>query len=348
MKHGDSSYWTVSADLADKTIAAALCQFCAGQSWTQVRRLIETRRVSINSVMTLDDSRRLHAGDLVMLAARPLPPPPDDRDVTVRHLDDAIAVVEKPAGMVSLRHIQEANRPAQWRRRQTSLDEVLLRVISQQDGHDRDLSSLPAKQRRQYLRSVHRIDRDTSGLLVFARTAAGEKSLVEQFTGHTITRTYLTIVSGQPGIGELRSRLIRDRGDGRRGSTESETDGKLAVTHVRHVQPLGEAHSLVRCQLETGRTHQIRIQLSEIGHPVCGDSVYRGPAGDPEIEDTSSSPRLALHASELAFAHPVTGETLAFEMALPGDLQQVMEKLAAHGEKTERTARNDDADSSSR
>lgn len=344
MNYGESGSWTVSAELADKTVAAALRQFCAGYSWTQVRRLIETRRVSINRVMTLDDSRRVQAGDLVTLAASPLPPPPDDRDVTVRHIDDAIVVVEKPAGMVSLRHIEEANRPAQWRRRQTSLDEVLLRVITQHDGHDRDLSSLPPKQRRQYLRSVHRIDRDTSGLLVFARTAAAEKSLVEQFTEHTITRTYLAVVNGQPGVGELRSRLIRDRGDGRRGSTDSETDGKLAATHVRHVQPIGDSHSLVRCQLETGRTHQIRIQLSEIGHPVCGDTIYRGRAGGPEVEDTSPSPRLALHASELAFAHPVSGDTIAFEVPLPGDLQQLVEQLATEEGNTDRTAGNDDAD----
>ena len=327
MKHGESGSWTVSADLADRTIAAALRQYCAGQSWTQVRRLIETRRVSVNAVMTLDDSRRLQAGDLVTLVANPLPPPPDDRDVPVRHIDEAIVVVEKPPGMVSLRHIEEATRPAQWRRRQTSLDEVLLRVISQHDGHDRDLATLPPKQRRRYLRSVHRIDRDTSGLLVFARTADAEKSLVEQFAGHSIKRTYLAIVSGQPGIGELRSRLIRDQGDGRRGSTDSETDGKLAVTHVRDVQPLGESHSLVRCQLETGRTHQIRIHLSEAGHPVCGDTVYRGRAGAPEIEDTSPSPRLALHASELAFVHPASDETVAFEAPLPVDLQRLVEKL---------------------
>ena len=327
MKQGDSGSWTVSAEFADKTVTAVLRQFCEGQSWTQVRRLIETRRVSINRVMTLDDSRRLRAGDLVTLAPNPLPPPPGDRDIAVRHIDDAIVVVEKPAGMVSLRHIQEASRPAIWRRRQTSLDEALLRVISHHSGHECDLSALPPRQRRQYLRSVHRIDRDTSGLLVFARTPAAEKSLIEQFTKHIIKRTYLAVVSGQPVIGELRSRLIRDRGDGRRGSTDSETDGKLAVTHVRDVQPLGDRHSLVRCQLETGRTHQIRIQLSEIGHPVCGDTVYVGPEGEPETEDTSSTSRLALHASELAFAHPVTGETIAFEMRLPDDLQRLVEKL---------------------
>lgn len=325
MKHVESGSWTVSAELADKTVAAALRQFCSGQSWAQVRRLIEARRVSINSLLTLDDSRRLQAGDQVTLVARPLPPPPDDRDVALRHIDEDILVVEKPAGMVSLRHIAEAKRPAEWRRRQTSLDEVLLRVISQRDGHDRDLSTLPPKLRRQHLRSVHRIDRDTSGLLVFARTLASEKALVEQFAKHTIKRTYLTVVSGRPNPGELRSRLIRDRGDGRRGSTGSETDGKLAVTHVREVQPIGDSFSLVLCQLETGRTHQIRIHLAEAGHPVCGDAIYRGRIGSSEIEDTSASPRLALHASELAFVHPISGETIAFEAPLPHDLKGLIE-----------------------
>ena len=321
MTTGETGEWVVPAELAGSTLTAALRELREGSSWSQVRRLVETRRVAVNRVLSLDESRRLAAGERVSLFANPLPAPPDDQDISIHHIDDSIIVVEKPAGMMSLRHGEEIHWPPARRRRQTSLDEVLLRVISQRDRHERDLSTLPPKLRRQNIRSVHRIDRDTSGLLVFARTLEAEQKLVEQFVTHSIRRTYLAIVKGHPVIGELRSRLVRDRGDGKRGSTDSETEGKLAVTHVLEVAPLGE-FSVVRCQLETGRTHQIRIQLSEASFPVCGDWIYRGPVGSPEVVDSSDCPRLALHACELAFEHPLTSELLSFEMRLPKDLTQ--------------------------
>jgi 23S rRNA pseudouridine1911/1915/1917 synthase len=319
----DTGEWFVPAELAGSTLTSALRHFCVGSTWSQVRRLVEMRRVTVNRVLSLDDSRRLTAGERVTLVPSPLPLPPDDNDTSVRHFDGSIIVAEKPAGMVSLRHGEEIHWPPARRRRQTSLDESLLRMISQRERHERDLSTLPPKLRRQHLRSVHRIDRDTSGLLVFARTLESEQKLVEQFSNHSIRRTYLALVTGQPPIGEIRSRLVRDRGDGKRGSTRSETEGKLAVTHIRDVEPLGE-FSLVRCQLETGRTHQIRIQLSESGFPVCGDWAYRGAMGTPEVVDSSDSPRLALHACELAFKHPSSGEPLCFEMPLPEDLTNLV------------------------
>lgn len=322
----DETGWVVPADLSGSTLTAALRQLCEGHSWSQVRRLVETRRVTVNRVLSLDESRRLMAGDRISLTPNSLPAPPDDRDVGVCCFDESVVVVEKPAGMVSLRHGEEIHWPPARRRRQTSLDEVVLRVISQRDRHERDLSTLPQKLRRQHLRSVHRIDRDTSGLLVFARTLAAEQKLVEQFSAHSIRRTYLALVPGRPTIGEIQSRLVRDRGDGRRGGTDSKTDGKLAVTHIRDVEPVGD-FSIVRCQLETGRTHQIRIHLSESGFPVCGDWTYRGAIGSPEIADLSESSRLALHASELAFDHPSTGERISFEMPLPEDLTRLIERL---------------------
>jgi len=241
-------------------------------------------------------------------------------------MDDSIVVVEKPCGMMSLRHIQELHWPPPRRRRQPSLDEVVLRVISHREGHRHDLSALSPDQRRRHLRSVHRIDRDTSGLLVFARTAAAWKYLVEQFASHAIRRRYLAVVSGQPPVGEIRTQLVRDRGDGLRGSTTSTTDGKTAVTWVRHVEAIGQ-YALVHCQLQTGRTHQIRIHLAENGFPVCGDWMYRAPADLPHIPDESESPRLALHACELAFVHPVTHEEIGFESALPPDLSRLVEEL---------------------
>ena len=175
------------------------------------------------------------------------------------------------------------------------------------------------------MRSVHRIDRDTSGLLVFARTLASEKALVEQFAKHTIKRTYLTVVSGRPNPGELRSRLIRDRGDGRRGSTGSETDGKLAVTHVREVQPIGDSFSLVLCQLGTGRTHQIRVHLSYIGYPIVGDSLYSGRKKGKIGNEMFG--RLLLHAYKIKFKDPKSGKPVEYISPIPEEFQTALAKI---------------------
>ena len=124
----------------------------------------------------------------------------------------------------------------------------------------------------------------------------------------------------------IRSHLVRDRGDGKRGSGRATEQGKDAVTHVEIAERL-PGYTLLRCRLETGRTHQIRIHLAELGHPVCGDKVYRGPMATPPVPDNSGAPRLALHAEELGFLHPVTEEPLHWEMPLPPDLAQLIANL---------------------
>lgn len=162
--------------------------------------------------------------------------------------------------------------------------------------------------------------------MVFARTVAAERSLVEQFREHSIDRAYLAIVPGEIAQQSIESFLARDRGDGKRGSVSDPEQGQLAVTHVRPIE-LVNGYSLVECRLETGRTHQIRIHLSETGHPVCGDKEYRGPIGRKPMLDRSGAPRLALHAAELGFEHPLTGEPLHFETRLPRDLSAFFKRL---------------------
>jgi 23S rRNA pseudouridine1911/1915/1917 synthase len=154
----------------------------------------------------------------------------------------------------------------------------------------------------------------------------GERNLGEQFRHHTTTRRYLAVVLGAIGTQTIRSRLVRDRGDGRRGSTTDADVGKIAVTHVRPLERIGN-YTLVECRLETGRTHQIRIHLSEHGHPLCGEKVYRKPMRGKIIPDESGAPRVALHAAELGFKHPVTGEEMQFEMPLPDDLERFLKRL---------------------
>jgi 23S rRNA pseudouridine1911/1915/1917 synthase len=177
------------------------------------------------------------------------------------------------------------------------------------------------------IRPVHRLDRDTSGLMIFARTAKAQEHLEQQFRLHTIRRRYLAVVEGEiKQLHTIETRLVRDRGDGRRGSTSLPNAGRHAVTHIQPVGKLGD-YTLVECRLETGRTHQIRIHLAESGHPLCGDKVYRQPLFRPGKPDRSGAPRLALCAVELGFVHPITGEEMHFEMPLSDDLAQFVERL---------------------
>ena len=136
----------------------------------------------------------------------------------------------------------------------------------------------------------------------------------------------LTLIPGVFKSQTIRSNLVRDRGDGRRGSTTLPDVGKRAVTHIT-VEEQFRGYTLLSCRLETGRTHQIRIHLSESGHPVCGDKVYCRRANGDVIEDKSGAPRLALHATELGFQHPVTGEKLHWSSPLPPDMTKLIERL---------------------
>src|SRR5262249_51146313 len=176
------------------------------------------------------------------------------------------------------------------------------------------------------LRIVHRIDKETSGLVVFARTPLAERELGRQFHAHTVVRRYLALVSGYLPPQTIRSFLLRDRGDGRRGSSEVPDQGKEAITHVEVVERLPR-YTLLSCRLETGRTHQIRIHLAEAGHPVCGEKVYTKRRDGSEMNDASGSPRLFLHAAELGFTHPTTGKEMHWSMPLPSDLNAVLIRL---------------------
>jgi 23S rRNA pseudouridine1911/1915/1917 synthase len=172
---------------------------------------------------------------------------------------------------------------------------------------------------------VHRLDKDTSGLLVFARTVEAERHLGQQFRSHTIERQYLAIVRGRPRDGRIESWLVRDRGDGRRGSSATPGEGQHAVTHVRVVEAL-DGYSLVECMLETGRTHQVRIHLGEAGTPLCGERIYDRPLHGRPLPDDSGIPRVALHAAVLGFEHPASGEKVRWTSPLPRDMAQLVKR----------------------
>jgi 23S rRNA pseudouridine1911/1915/1917 synthase len=168
------------------------------------------------------------------------------------------------------------------------------------------------------LHVVHRLDRATSGLLAFAKTKRAELALAAQLRTHTMTREYLCVAHGDVTSRRIESRLVADRGDGLRGST-THTGGKLAITHVEALRRLRGA-TLCSVRLETGKTHQIRIHLAEIGHPLVGETVYiRDFRGKP-----IAAPRLMLHAKRLAFDHPVTGARVELSSEPPQDFAAVV------------------------
>jgi 23S rRNA pseudouridine1911/1915/1917 synthase len=315
--------FSVAEAQAGQTLAALLRQWLPGQTWTQVRRLVAARRVSVNGNVCLDPARRLKAGDAVKLLGHSAAEPPREEHVKVRYLDPHVVVVEKPAGVTTVRHPEEEDWPARRKQLQPTLDELLPRVIAKAEGRRPQRGVLPP------VRPVHRLDRETSGLMVFARSVEAERHLGRQFRAHTIRRKYLALVLGRVQEQTIVSHLVRDRGDGRRGSTTLPGVGKRAVTHVRPVEGLGD-YTLVECELETGRTHQIRIHLAEQGHPVCGERVYNTPLFKPPIPDPSGATRVALHAAELGFEHPVTGKPLHFTMPMPPDMMSLVARLRRH------------------
>jgi 23S rRNA pseudouridine1911/1915/1917 synthase len=339
MSDKESRMFRVRPDEANLTIAAALRRWLNGKSWSDVRRLLSSRHVTVSGNLCLDEGRRLKADEIVKLLPNPAAAPPKEEDVRIRFLDAHLVVVEKPAGMTTLRHPEERSWPKRRKQLQPTLDEMLPRIIEKKERSARRpfkpvRGGNPSPGKRQgnrsgpprRLRAVHRIDRETSGLMVFARTVDAERLLGEQFRDHSLHRVYLAVALGDVARQKYESSLVPDRGDGRRGSTRNPKLGKRAVTHVKPVERL-PGYTVVECQLETGRTHQIRIHLSEAGHPLCGDKVYRGPYPGKPIPDESGAPRVALHATELAFQHPITGETLKFVMPLPADLAAFVSRL---------------------
>ena len=313
---------TINAEQAEQTVAALLRSLVPGQSWNQVRRLIETRRVKIGGDLCLDPARRLHEGEVFEFLERPAAPPRQREMIVIRHLDEHLVVAEKPSGVSTVRHPTERDWDARRKGLSPTLEDMIPPLIARVEGRLRK-GPLPR------LRIVQRLDKETSGLVVFARTVTAERGLGKQFHAHTVTRRYLAVVPGVVRPQRIESRLVRDRGDGRRGSTDWGDQGKEAITHVDVFERL-PGYTVLACRLETGRTHQIRIHLAELGHPVCGDPVYHRKADGEVRPDTSGVPRLALHATELGFEHPATGAAMHWEMPLPADLQAFLERLRGH------------------
>jgi 23S rRNA pseudouridine1911/1915/1917 synthase len=313
----------VTAADRGQTLAAFL-RAKLGASWGRVQKMVRARHVMIHGNICTDTARRLKDGEVVKVLEVAAIAPPKADDVRIVFVDEQVVVVEKPTGITTTRHTEELSWPTRRRQVQPTLDEMVPEAIHHHLA--RKFGGRGKKPRRLVpVRAVHRIDRETSGLVVFARTVPAERILAEQFRAHTTERRYLALCVGRVGSGSIITNLVRDRGDGRRGSSGTE-EGKRAVTHVEPVEHFGDDYTLVACRLETGRTHQIRIHLAETGHPVCGERVYAAPR-HLKVTDDSAAPRVMLHAAELGFVHPETGELLRFESPLPADMKKTLTLL---------------------
>ena len=230
-----------------------------------------------------------------------------------------MVVVNKPAGLTTMRHKDEA---AEFGER---AKKFLPKTLADLLPH---LLGTPGRP----VIAVHRIDRDTSGLVVFARTRVAAEKLTKQFRKHTVDRRYLALTRGIPAGGRIESVFVRDRGDGRRGSTPNPDapDGKRAVTHVKVIERF-DGFALVECRLETGRTHQVRIHLGEAGTPLCGETVYDRPVNGKRVADASGAGRPMLHAARLGFAHPESGEPMSWDVDPPDDFAALLEKFRSQG-----------------
>ena len=339
----------LNADQGGLTLAAALKRLLPDATWSQIKKHIAGRRVQVNGNLCLDEERKVKAGDVVRLWSHSLAPPASAETVKLVYVDEHLLVVGKPAGLTTLRHREETDLPQRRKQMQPTLDELVPKLLAAHLGlqpapdedRPRSKSTRPRAVRRAKTRfrgsdprltiyPVHRLDRDTSGLMLFARTRPAEQKLIHMFAHHEVQRAYVAVVLGQiEQPRTIESWLVRNRGDGIRGSSvagEAAEGALRAVTHIRPMQQLA-GYTVVECRLETGRTHQIRIHLSEAGHPLCGEKTYTHAAGQPPHADASGAPRQALHAAELALYHPLTNQPLRFRMPLPADLREWLAKL---------------------
>lgn len=318
----------------DKALAAAVPEEAA-LSRSRLMRMIAEGAVSRDGGAVTDPKAKVAAGQVYVLRLDPaaaVETVAEDIPLTVVWEDGDLIVIDKPAGMVV--------HPAPGSPSGTLVNALL--------AHCGDSLSGIGGERRPGI--VHRIDKDTTGLLVVAKSDRAHHGLARQFEDHSVNRRYLAVVHGVPHAGDPRLRglrgvsfeaggimkiatgLARHKTDRQRQAVLWEA-GRHAVTRARAMEEFGGQAALVECWLETGRTHQIRVHLAYAGHGLVGDQTYGGKKRlsekvmGPGAAVGNGFPRQALHAATLGFVHPVTGQALEFTSALPGDIAALVEAL---------------------
>jgi len=268
-----------------QSLLDALGQLYPDSTKTTLRQMLQAGRVRVNGEVEKNARRELDAGELVEVGQKAVQPalPPG---LAILHEDEDVIVVLKSHGLLTVATERERETTAQ----------AYLNVYLKEKGGER-------------IHVVHRIDRETSGVLVFAKNFEAREALKEKFAAHDVERVYVAVIEGEmdPPHGTIRSNL-RERRDLRMESVDFHPDAKLAVTHYRTIETNGR-YSMLEIRLETGRKNQIRTHLAEAGHPVVGDRMY-GSAVNP-------LGRLGLHAKLLGFDHPKTGKKLVFTVPVP-------------------------------
>jgi len=304
----------LDAWLAERLAAEGVCA-----SRSAVQQWIEHGRALIDRKPVLKGSARLREGQVVDVT--PEAPPPSDAvpdasvHVEVVWEDEHLLVIDKPAGLVV--------HPARGHETGTLVNGLLARGGVDEDNAD---PLDPAGKQRPGI--VHRIDKDTSGLLAVAKTAEAREGLKALFSRHDIERSYRAVVVGEAREATYDTLHGRHPTDRLRFSTRV-TEGRRAVTHVRVIERFGKRATLVGCTLETGRTHQIRVHLAECGRtPVLGDQLYGSkPKDSTLIRIANEMGRHWLHAAVLGFVHPITGERLRLESPDPPELARALAAL---------------------
>ena len=288
-------------------------------SRSQIQRIIASGGVLVDDAVIGDNSYKVKEGETYTMIVPPAVdaiPQPQNIDLPILYQDDDVVVVNKPAGMV----VHPA--PGAW-------DGTMVNALL---FHCKDLSGIGGVKRPGI---VHRIDKETSGILVVAKNDNAHKFLCEQFAEHSVERTYFAVVFGLPAQsdGTVDANIGRSPYD-RKKMAVLANGGTRAVTHYKVVENFGGVASLIRCNLETGRTHQIRVHMAKLGHNLLGDKVYtkakkvnKASLSDEMKKYINDFPRQALHAQSLGFIHPTTKEKMFFDSPIPDDMQELLERL---------------------
>lgn len=293
-----------------------LTEAFADMSRSQIQRLIIEGNVSCDDDIILDNSFKVRVNDvyqIIVPEAVEANPEPEDIPLDVIYEDNDLIVVNKQAGMTV--------HPAAGAWSGTLVNALLY--------HCRDNLSGVGGVKRPGI--VHRIDKDTSGLLVVAKNDIAHRGLSEQFFNHSIERTYLAVVYGLPNPvnGRIEGAIGRSPYD-RKKMAMVNKGGKQAATNYKVLKNFGGKASLIQCNLETGRTHQIRVHMSSIGCNLIGDKVYeKAKKSSIKLSDEIKNfPRQALHAASLGFKHPVTFEQMQFSSPIPEDMEKLISLLS--------------------
>jgi len=293
----------------DKALAEA-----SGLSRERVKALLAEGRIMLDGKPAPGPSTKVSEGahyEIDLPEPEPAKAIPQDIALDVVFEDEHLILIDKPAGMVV--------HPAAGNPNGTLVNALLHHCKGQ-------LSGIGGVARPGI---VHRIDKDTSGLLVVAKTDKTHEGLAAQFADHSIERAYMAIVAGipVPPAGTVTGAIGRSNRDRKKMAIVADGRGKHAVTHYRSLKSFGNA-SLVECRLETGRTHQVRVHMSSIGHPLLGDPTYGRISGPlRSLLAAQRFTRQALHAATLGFVHPATGQPIQFSSEMPQDMRVLIEEL---------------------